>query len=183
MQQMLKYNVRGTKSFKNIKSEVGGKTGTTNDYRDGWFMGITPNLVVGTWAGGEDQWMRFLRIDEGQGAYMARPFFVKVIEKIEKSTTISSFNVEKRFVKPVGDLGITINCGDYYDSGESSSGGGDEESSKNTEGGEQPQQPINRDQFQDETEQKPAPAPSATAPAKPKPAPAKPKAADDGFGN
>jgi hypothetical protein len=148
-------------------------------------MGITPNLVVGTWAGGEDQWMRFLRIDEGQGAYMARPFFVKVIEKIEKSTNIPSFNVEKRFVKPVGDLGITINCGDYYDSGESSngSGGGEEESGQNTEGPQQPQQPINRDQFQDETEQKPSPAPSASAPAKTKPAPAKPKAADDGFGN
>jgi penicillin-binding protein 1A len=186
MQQMLKYNVRGSKSFKDLKSEVGGKTGTTNDFRDGWFMGITPNLVVGTWTGGEDQWMRFLRIDEGQGAYMARPFFVKVIGKLEKSTIIPSFNVEKRFVKPAGDLGITINCGDYYDSGESSGGGdgGTDEEGRNTEGGGQkPQKPINPDQFQDETEQKPAPGPSASAPAKPKPAPAKPKAADDGFGN
>jgi penicillin-binding protein 1A len=186
MQQMLKYNVRDARGFKELKSEVGGKTGTTNDYRDGWFMGITPNLVVGTWAGGEDQWMRFLRIDEGQGAYMARPFFVKVIAKLEKSTTVPSFNVEKRFEK-VENLGITMNCGDYYDSGDNGGGGkGTDEEGGKTEGVE-PQQPLNRDQFQDETDQKPAPPPgngnNTSVTTKPKSAPAKPKAADDGFGN
>ena len=191
MLQMLKYNVRAAKGIKELKSEIGGKTGTTNDFRDGWFMGVTPNLVVGTWVGGEDQWIRFLRIDEGQGSYMARPFFSKVMTKIEKSTTIPSFNVEKRFTKPVGDLGITINCGDYYDNGESSGGGGtDEEGGENTEGGTP--KPINPDQFQDETEPKPKPAsppetgnntliapkPKTTISTK---AP-KPKTADDGFG-
>jgi penicillin-binding protein 1A len=188
MQQMLKYNVRSAKGIKELKSEIGGKTGTTNDFRDGWFMGITPNLVVGTWAGGEDQWIRFLRIDEGQGSYMARPFFSKVMTKIEKSTNIPSFNVEKRFTKLVGNIGITINCGDYYDNGETKSGGGtDEEGGGNTEGVE-PQQPVSRDQFQDETEQKPLPngtGNSTTAITKPKattmPKPSKPQAADEGF--
>jgi penicillin-binding protein 1A len=187
MQQMLKYNVRDAKGVKELKSEVGGKTGTTNDYRDGWFMGITPNLVVGTWSGGEDQWMRFLRIDEGQGSYMARPFFAKVMAKIEKSTTIPSFNVEKRFAK-VENLGITMDCGNFFDSGGSSGGNGngtDEEGGRGTEGATP--QPLNRDQFQDEQDQKPAPAPgngnNTSVTPKPKPAPAKPKAADDGFGN
>ena len=52
MVEMLKYNVKGAAGFSGIRSEVGGKTGTTNDFTDGWFMGITPRLVVGTWLQG-----------------------------------------------------------------------------------------------------------------------------------
>ncbi|MBU6343109.1 MAG: transglycosylase domain-containing protein, partial [Bacteroidetes bacterium] len=54
MVDMLKYNVAGAPGINTLKSEVGGKTGTTNDFTDGWFMGVTPRLVVGTWVGGED---------------------------------------------------------------------------------------------------------------------------------
>ena len=43
-----------SQDFKGVKTQYGGKTGTTNDHTDGWFMGITPNLVVGTWVGGSD---------------------------------------------------------------------------------------------------------------------------------
>ncbi len=181
MLQMLKYNVRSAPGLKNMKSEVGGKTGTTNDYRDGWFMGVTPRLVVGTWVGGEDQWIRFLRIEDGQGAAMARPFFVKLMDKVEKSKTLQ-YNVEERFKKPAGDLGITLNCGDYYNSG-----------SPATEGGAPA---FNPDGFQDEEQGNinptdpnaavappsgGAPVPKPVVPAKPKPVPATKPKIDDGF--
>ncbi|HMN91031.1 MAG TPA: penicillin-binding transpeptidase domain-containing protein, partial [Saprospiraceae bacterium] len=80
MVEMLRYS--GTGLF-GVKSDVGGKTGTTNDYVDGWFMGVNPQLVVGTWTGGEDRWIRFRSIGEGQGAHMAKPFFREFIKRLE----------------------------------------------------------------------------------------------------
>ena len=177
MLQMLKYNVRSAPGIKNLKSEVGGKTGTTNDFRDGWFMGVTPRLIVGTWVGGEDQWIRFLTIADGQGSAMARPFFAKVMDKIEKSTTIN-FDKTVKFKKPEGSLGITLDCGDYFR--------GDDNGKNNapTEGGDKP---FNPDQFQDEESSTPKPAPATPKPTlpkqpviTPKSVPA-PKKADEGF--
>ncbi len=84
MVQMLRYVTKGAPGLV-VKSDVGGKTGTTNDFVDGWFMGITPSLVVGTWVGGEDRWIRFLNIEDGQGSVMARPIFSKLIAKLEFS--------------------------------------------------------------------------------------------------
>ena len=178
MLQMLKYNVRSAPGIKNLKSEVGGKTGTTNDFRDGWFMGVTPRLIVGTWVGGEDQWIHFLTIGDGQGSAMARPFFAKVMDKIEKSNTIN-FDKTVKFKKPEGALGITLDCGDYF------RGDDDGRNGAPTEGGDAP---FNPDQFQDEESGTPKPA----APATPKPGVPKqpivtpksvpaPKKADEGF--
>jgi len=112
---MLKYNVKGAPGINTLKSEVGGKTGTTNDFSDGWFMGVTPRLVVGTWVGGEDRWIRFLSIGDGQGAKMARPIFAGFIQRLEKDKT-SGYDVNARFKRPPGDLGIEINCAAYRDS-------------------------------------------------------------------
>ena len=53
MVDMLRNNVGGRYGM-GLESQVGGKTGTTNDYSDGWFMGITPELVTGVWTGGDD---------------------------------------------------------------------------------------------------------------------------------
>lgn len=112
MLDMLKYNVRGVPGINKLKSEVGGKTGTTNDYTDGWFMGVTPRLVVGTWVGGEDRWIRFLSIAEGQGARMARPIFAGFIQRLENDKS-SGYDYNARFERPVGDLGIEIDCSKY----------------------------------------------------------------------
>ena len=109
MVDMLRYSGTG---LHGIKSDVGGKTGTTNDYVDGWFMGVTPNLVVGTWVGGEDRWFRFRSIHYGQGAYMAKPFFREFIKRLEASEEIE-FDTKARFYRPPGDLGIVINCEEY----------------------------------------------------------------------
>lgn len=114
MVDMLKYNVAGASGINTLKSEVGGKTGTTNDFTDGWFMGITPRLVVGTWVGGEDRWIRFLSIGDGQGARMARPIFAGFLGRLEKDKN-SGYDMNARFVRPAGDLGIEINCAAYQD--------------------------------------------------------------------
>lgn len=82
-----------------LASPIGGKTGTTNDYTDGWFMGITPDLVVGTWVGGDENWVRFFSLDVGQGSVMAKPFFVKFLQKLEADST-SNYNSKRQFFMP-----------------------------------------------------------------------------------
>jgi len=114
MVDMLKYNVAGAPGINSLKSEVGGKTGTTNDFTDGWFMGISPRLVVGTWVGGEDRWIRFLSLADGQGARMARPIFAGFMSRLEKDKN-SGYDSNARFIRPAGDLGIEINCQVYQD--------------------------------------------------------------------
>ncbi|MDX2248771.1 MAG: transglycosylase domain-containing protein [Bacteroidia bacterium] len=59
----------------NLKGEIGGKTGTTQDQTDGWFMGITPGIVAGAWVGGEDRKVRFRSTSLGQGAATALPIY------------------------------------------------------------------------------------------------------------
>jgi len=95
-----------------LKSKVGGKTGTTNDYSDGWFMGITPELVTGVWTGGDDKWIRFLTLDEGQGYVMARPIFEKYMRKIEKDSLVV-YNTEADFPKPPAGFFNLIDCEKY----------------------------------------------------------------------
>lgn len=154
MLEMLQYNVKGAPGINTLKSQVGGKTGTTNDYTDGWFMGVTPRLVVGTWVGGEDRWIRFLSLADGQGARMARPIFASFISRLEKDPK-SGYDFNARFVRPLGDLGIETNCAAY----ESSLGpAGDEED-------------FSPDIYNDEIE--------PGSPSDPK----KPKKPDDSFGD
>jgi penicillin-binding protein 1A len=57
----------------NIPGSFAGKTGTTQNFADGWFMGYTPTLVTGCWVGGEDPQVHFKSLAHGQGAYMALP--------------------------------------------------------------------------------------------------------------
>jgi len=108
MVEMLKNNVGGRFRL-SIKSEIGGKTGTTNDYSDGWFMGITPTLVIGVWTGGDDKWIRFLTLDDGQGYIMARPIAEKLLKKLESSPN-KIYDSEARFPKPPQGFEELINC-------------------------------------------------------------------------
>ncbi len=65
-----------------LNMAVGGKTGTTQNNSDGWFMGYTPSLVSGVWVGGEDRSIHFDNIAEGQGASMALPIWALYMKKV-----------------------------------------------------------------------------------------------------
>lgn len=66
----------------NFKGEIGGKTGTTNNNSDAWFIGLTPTLVSGCWVGGDDRDIHFDRMDMGQGASMALPIWASYMRKL-----------------------------------------------------------------------------------------------------
>lgn len=108
MVDMLQNNVGGRYGM-GLKSKVGGKTGTTNDYCDGWFMGITPELVTGIWTGGDDKWIRFLTLDDGQGYVMARPVFEKYMRRIEADST-ARYNFDAEFPEPPVGFFDIIDC-------------------------------------------------------------------------
>ena len=79
--------------------EIAGKTGTTQNNSDGWFMGIVPNLATGVWVGWEDRATHFRSTGEGQGAKMALPIWAIFMKKVwaDKSLEISP---DDKFVKP-----------------------------------------------------------------------------------
>ncbi len=112
MVDMLKHALSGRGGSHELTSEIGGKTGTTQNHSDGWFMGITPSLVVGTWVGGEDRWIRFRDIQNGQGSVMARPIFIDLIRRLEADPN-ADYDADARFLKPPGKLSITIDCEEY----------------------------------------------------------------------
>ena len=66
----------------NLKMPAGGKTGTTQNNSDGWFIGFTPSLVSGVWAGFEDRSINFSSMADGQGANMALPIWALYMQKV-----------------------------------------------------------------------------------------------------
>jgi penicillin-binding protein 1A len=112
MVDLMKEAARAVYYGTNIKSEVGGKTGTTNDHVDGWFMGITPGLVVGTWVGGEERWIRFRSFSNGQGSRMARPIFAGLIKRLESDDTVD-YDPNLRFMIPPEPRSIITDCSKY----------------------------------------------------------------------
>jgi penicillin-binding protein 1A len=111
MVAMLKNNVGGRFSL-TVKTKIGGKTGTTNDYADGWFMGVTPTLITGIWTGGDDKWIRFLTLDQGQGYVMARPIAELFLQKLERDEN-SGFDWKANFPTPPPGFDEMINCAQY----------------------------------------------------------------------
>ena len=97
-----------------VKGPVGGKTGTTNDQTDGWYMGLTPELIVGTWVGGDDRWIRFRNLRLGAGSNMAKPFFRRFVRASQEDEAVG-WDTEKDWLRPPGDIGIEMNC-DVYES-------------------------------------------------------------------
>jgi penicillin-binding protein 1A len=93
-----------------IRAPMGGKTGTTQNQSDGWFMGFTPRLVAGCWVGGEDRSIRFDGLNEGQGAAMALPIFALFMQKVYADKTLGYSETED-FDKS-GNLSYTIDITD-----------------------------------------------------------------------
>jgi penicillin-binding protein 1A len=88
-------------------NDIGAKTGTTSNYSDGWFMGVTQNLVAGVWVGGDDRSIHYRSLALGQGSKMAMPAYGKFMDMVyaDKSLAIAGFKKEP-FRKPNGaDLG------------------------------------------------------------------------------
>ena len=71
-----------------IQAPMGGKTGTTNNNSDGWFMCFTPSLVNGAWVGGEDRAIHFDNLAQGQGASMALPICALYMQKVLSDSTL-----------------------------------------------------------------------------------------------
>lgn len=98
--------------FRNgLKNEIGAKTGTTQNYSDAWFMGVTPNLVAGAWVGGEDRSIHFRTIALGQGGKLAMPIYGAFMQKVYKD---KSLDVSKDpFPKPSIPLSVELDCEKY----------------------------------------------------------------------
>jgi len=93
-----------------FKNPIAGKTGTTQNQSDGWFMGVVPNLTTGVWVGAEDRATHFYDLARGQGASMALPVWALYMKKCyaDKSLEIS----DKAFDKPA-NLKIELDCEKY----------------------------------------------------------------------
>jgi penicillin-binding protein 1A len=90
-----------------FKNPIAGKTGTTQNQSDGWFMGMVPNLVTGVWVGAEDRAAHFPSITYGQGATMALPIWGMYMKSLYADSTLHVS--QEAFVKPK-DQAIRINC-------------------------------------------------------------------------
>ena len=91
-------------------NEVGGKTGTTNNASDGWYMGITHDLITGVWVGGDERSIHFERWDMGQGSRTARPIWEKYMLKIYAD---KNMEYKKGKFKRPSQLGMNLNCDVY----------------------------------------------------------------------
>lgn len=87
----------------NITAPTGGKTGTTNDNSDGWFMAFTPSLVSGTWVGGDERYIHFNGMALGQGASMALPIYGRFMSKVYADPTLP-YRQDEDFPYPTFDL-------------------------------------------------------------------------------
>jgi len=99
--------------------EIAGKTGTTQNNSDGWFMGITPNLATGVWVGWEDRATHFWSTGEGQGARMALPIWGIFMKKIWADRELG-ITPNDKFAKPsnwTGDCADLQGLGGYGDDG------------------------------------------------------------------
>lgn len=96
----------------NLTAQMGGKTGTTNSNSDGWFMGFTPDLVSGVWVGGDERYIHFNSMANGQGASMALPIYGKYIRKVYDDPTLP-YSQSSRFSFPDIDLCERAYYGEY----------------------------------------------------------------------
>ncbi|GAB3202828.1 penicillin-binding protein 1A [Pontibacter aydingkolensis] len=101
----------GLRHRNGLKNEIGAKTGTTQNQSDAWFMGLTPNLVAGTWVGGEDRSIHFRTIALGQGNKLAMPVYGAFMQKVyaDKSLDLS----KDAFPKPLAPLSVELDCAKY----------------------------------------------------------------------
>ena len=91
-----------------LKGEIAGKTGTTNDQSDGWFIGYTPSLTAGVWVGAEDRQVHFESLSLGGGSNMALPIWGLFMQKVMKDGTLGVYETD-RFIAPPG-ISLNLDC-------------------------------------------------------------------------
>ncbi len=102
---------RGLNPELTINNDVGAKTGTTQNASDGWFIGVTHNLVSGAWVGGDDRSIHFKDWAYGQGARTAMPIWQQYMLSVYNDSTT---NINKgKFDKPSKKISIEIDCSVY----------------------------------------------------------------------
>jgi penicillin-binding protein 1A len=94
-----------------VNNDLAGKTGTTQSHADGWFIGISPNLVVGTWVGADDPGIRFRSINLGQGSSTALPIFARFWQQVNKDSTYAALSEAKFQIDP--KIIASMNCEPY----------------------------------------------------------------------
>ncbi len=95
----------------NFSAQISGKTGTTQNHSDGWFMGITPKLVTGVWVGAEDRSVHFDDLAMGSGTNMALPIWAHYMQKVYADSLLG-INQEDIFEEPA-DFDIILDCDRY----------------------------------------------------------------------
>ncbi|MDT0641757.1 transglycosylase domain-containing protein [Zunongwangia sp. F363] len=97
------------RSVYGLQNDIAGKTGTTQDNKDGWFVGITPHLVAVTWVGSDDHRIGFRNTRIGQGANSALPVFGKLMQKMQQDPYFS--NITKASFNPVApEVAEMLDC-------------------------------------------------------------------------
>jgi len=94
-----------------IKAPVGGKTGTTQNNSDGWFMAITPQLVAGVWTGCEDRAFHFTSTREGEGANTALPIYAGFMKRVYADPKLKI--TQQDFEAPKSGVSIVYDCNQY----------------------------------------------------------------------
>ena len=94
-----------------LKNPIAGKTGTTQNQSDGWFMGITPDLTTGVWTGAEDRSVHFKTISLGQGSNMALPIWALYMKKVYADPTLHISQGD--FTKPLANVDLVFDCNKY----------------------------------------------------------------------
>jgi penicillin-binding protein 1A len=102
---------RGLNFNLKAENEIGGKTGTTNNASDGWYMGITRDLVSGAWVGGDERSIHYKQWDLGQGSKTARPIWEKFMLKVYADASLEY--KKGQFRRPAAKMDITFDCSSY----------------------------------------------------------------------
>lgn len=102
-----------------LKNEIAGKTGTTQNNSDGWFVGLTPDLTAAAWVGCEDRAAHFRSTGLGQGAFVALPIWAKFMKKVYDDPTLG---VSQRDFDPPPSLSVELDCSKFNQNSSSGEG-------------------------------------------------------------
>lgn len=106
--------------FAKIPERIGGKTGTTNNASDGWYMGITHNLVSGAWVGGDERSIHYRTWSMGQGGKTARPIWANYMQRVYADKSLEDY--KKGFFRRPAVSIDNLECS-AYENGESENEG------------------------------------------------------------